>query len=146
MILIDTSAWVEYLRDTGSPVCLRVDELLDDDIAICDPVRMEVLAGARDERHLYDLRRLLARASVLATETIDYEEAASLYRVCRRGGETVRKLIDCLIASVAIRSNVVVLHADADFDVLARHTALQTGHGNHTAVKRVPSVDVRELA
>lgn len=127
MILIDTSAWVEYLRDTGSPVCLRVDELLDADIAICDPVRMEVLAGARDERHLYDLRRLLARASVLTTETIDYEEAASLHRVCRRGGETVRKLVDCLIASVAIRLNVVVLHADADFDVLARHTALQTG-------------------
>jgi predicted nucleic acid-binding protein len=126
LILIDTSAWVEYLRDTGSPVCIRVDELLDADIATCDPVRMEVLAGARDERHLQDLRRLLARASVLSTATTDYEEAASLYRVCRRGGETVRKLIDCLIASVAIRSDAVVLHADADFDSLARHTALQT--------------------
>lgn len=127
MILIDTSAWVEYLRDTGSPVCIGVDELLSADIATCDPVRMEVLAGARDERHLHDLRRLLARASALSTETTDYEEAASLYRVCRRGGETVRKFIDCLIASIAIRSDVVVLHADADFDVLARHTALRTG-------------------
>jgi len=127
LILIDTSAWVEYPRDTGSPVCIRVDELLDSDIATCDPVRMEVLAGARDERHLHDLRRLLARASVLSTETTDYEEAASLYRLCRRGGETVRKLIDCLIASLAIRSDVVVLHADADFEVLARHTALRTG-------------------
>jgi predicted nucleic acid-binding protein len=126
LILIDTSAWVEYLRDTGSPVCNRVDELLDADIAICDPVRMEVLAGARDKRHLYDLRRLLARASVLSTETTDYEEAASLYRVCRRGGETVRKLIDCLIASIAIRSDVGVLHADGNFEVLARHTALRT--------------------
>jgi hypothetical protein len=126
LILIDTSAWVEYLRDTGSPVCIRVDELLSADIATCDPVRMEVLAGARDERHLHDLRRLLARASALSTVTTDYEEAASLYRVCRRGGETVRKLIDCLIASVAIRSDVAVLHADGDFDVLARHTALRT--------------------
>jgi predicted nucleic acid-binding protein len=126
LILIDTSAWVEYLRDTGSPVCIRVDELLSADIATCDPVRMEVLAGARDERHLHDLRRLLARASALSTVTTDYEEAASLYRVCRRGGETVRKLMDCLIASVAIRSDVAVLHADGDFDVLARHTALRT--------------------
>lgn len=125
MILIDTSAWIEFLRDTGSPVCIRVDELLGEEIATCDPVRMEVLAGARDERHLGDLRRLLARASVISTESIDYEEAASLYRSCRRKGDTVRKLIDCLIASVAIRSGISLLHADADFDVLARHTDLR---------------------
>jgi predicted nucleic acid-binding protein len=68
MIMIDTSAWVEFLRDTGSPVCGRVDELLDRDIAICDPVLMEVLAGARDGHHLDELRRLLARASELRTE------------------------------------------------------------------------------
>jgi predicted nucleic acid-binding protein len=126
LILIDSSAWVEFLRDSGSPVCMRVDDLLEGDIAICDPIRMEVLAGARNERHLGDLRRLLARATMLATSTIDYEEAAALYRVCRRSGETVRKLIDCLIASIAIRTNVTVLHADADFDVLSRHTALRS--------------------
>jgi hypothetical protein len=125
LILIDTSAWVEFLRDTRSPVCMRVDELLGADIATCDAVRMEVLSGARDERHLEDLRRLLARTSALPTEPTDYEQAASLYRVCRRGGETVRKLIDCLIANVAIRADVTVLHADAGFDVLARHTALR---------------------
>jgi hypothetical protein len=54
----------------------------------------------------------------------DYDHAASLYRVCRRRGETVRKLIDCLIAAVAIRSNAQLLHADRDFTVLARHTQL----------------------
>lgn len=125
MILIDSSAWVEFLRDTGSPVCIRVDELLGGDIATCDPIRMEVLAGARDERHLSDLRRLLARASLAPTEPVDYEDAAALYRACRRDGETVRKVIDCLIASVAIRAGAPILHADADFDVLARHTALR---------------------
>jgi len=125
VILIDTSAWIEFLRDTDSPVCVRVDELLDGDIAICEPVRMEVLAGARDERHLSDLRGLLARATLIHTEAIDYEEAAALYRICRRGGETVRKLIDCLIASVAVRTGSSILHCDTDFDVLARHTALQ---------------------
>jgi predicted nucleic acid-binding protein len=125
VILIDTSAWVEFLRDTGSPACTCVDQLLDADIATCHPVRMEVLAGARDEKHLRDLRRLLARASTLPTEPADYEEAAALYRMCRRKGETVRKLIDCLIAASAIKADVRVLHADADFDVLARHTPLR---------------------
>ena len=128
MILIDTSAWVEFLRDTRSPVCNRVDALLSADIATCDAVEMEVLAGARDERHLQDLRALLARATALPVERVDYEAAALLYRTCRRNGETVRKLIDCLIAAVAVRADVPVLHADADFDVLARHTALRIDH------------------
>ena len=124
MILIDTSAWIEFLRDTGSPVCRRVDELLAGDVATCDPVRMEVLAGARSDAHLRDLRGLLARGTLLPTLSGDYEDAATLYRACRGGGETVRRLIDCLIAAVAIRADVPVLHADADFDMLARRTAL----------------------
>jgi len=125
MILIDTSAWIEFLRDTGSPVCQRVDDLLAVEIATCDAVRMEVLAGARDDQHLHQLRRLLARASTLPTETVDYDAAAALYRTCRHRGHTVRKLIDCLIAAVAIRGDVKVLHLDAEFEVLAEHTSLQ---------------------
>ena len=157
MILIDTSAWVEFLRDTGSVISARVDVELDGDIAICDAIRMEVLAGARDESHLEALsarvdaeldgdiaicdairmgtrwrarrelealRGLLARASVLPTEPAHYDEAARLYRRCRREGETVRRLIDCLIAAVAIGAGVPVLHRDDDFDVLARHIEL----------------------
>lgn len=125
MILIDTSAWVEFLRDTGSPVCDAVDRLLGDDIAVCDAISMELLAGARDERQLLQLRGLLARAAVLPTTPADYETAAAMYRTCRVGGETVRKLIDCLIAAVAVGADVEVLHADMDFDTLARHTDLR---------------------
>ena len=124
MILIDTSAWVEFLRDTGSGICDRVDALLDGEIATCHPIRMEVLAGARDEQHLSALRGLLARGSLIPTEPTDYEEAAALYRTCRREGETARKLIDCLIAATAIRVAVPILHLDNDFEVLAKHTPL----------------------
>lgn len=129
MILVDTSAWVDFLRDTGSPVCERVDDLLGNDVACCDAVRMEVLAGARDENHLDQLRRLLARATLLPTEPGRYDEAALLYRQCRRRGETPRKLIDCLIAAVAVHAEVPLLHADGDFDTLARHTALRVDSG-----------------
>jgi predicted nucleic acid-binding protein len=125
VIFVDTSAWVEFLRDTGSEVCNRVDAILDDEIAVSDAVRMEVLAGARDEQHLAALRGLLARAVVVPTTPADFEDAASLYRACRRGGETVRRLLDCLIAAVAIRAGIPVLHADTDFAALARHTRLE---------------------
>ena len=126
MILVDTSAWVEFLRDTRTPACHAVDQVLAEPmVAICDPIAMEVLAGARSEHHLTQLRRLLGRASVLPTTPVDYESAAALYRKCRVEGETVRRLIDCLIAAVAIRFDAAILHADADFDVLARHTSLR---------------------
>jgi predicted nucleic acid-binding protein len=125
VILVDTSAWVEFLRGTNSAVCESVDRLLGDELAICDAISMELLAGARDESHLLALRRLLGRTTVLPTTPADYDEAAALYRTCRRQGATVRRLIDCLIASVALRHDVPVLHAASDFDVMARHTALR---------------------
>ncbi len=126
MTLIDTSAWVEFLRGTDSAVCDAVDRLLDDDLASCDAISMELLAGARDERQLTELRGLLARTTVLPTTPADYELAARMYRSCRSRGQTVRKLIDCLLAAVALRAGVEILHADADFEVLARHTDLRT--------------------
>lgn len=86
---------------------------------------MEVLAGARNERHLHELRRLLAGATVLRTEALHYEHAASLFRLCRQEGETVRKLIDCLIAAVALHFDVPILHNDTDFEALARHAGLR---------------------
>ena len=125
MILVDTSAWIEFLRDTDSQVCVAVDRLLDADLATCDAVSMELLAGARDERHLLHLRGLLARTMMLSTTPSDYEAAASMYRSCRVRGATVRKLIDCLIAAVAVRHGAEILHADADFVALSRHTELR---------------------
>lgn len=63
-------------------------------------------------------------ATTLPTTTAAYDDAASLYRTCRRQGETVRKMIACLIGAVAIANGADVLHADIDFAVLARHTPL----------------------
>ena len=126
MTLVDSSAWIEFLRSTGSPANVRVRELLAArDIAICDAVRMEVLAGARDESALRHIYSTLERATIIPTLPTDYDDAATLYRHCRRQGETVRKLIDCLIAAVAIRVGIALLHNDRDFDVLARYTELQ---------------------
>lgn len=123
-VVVDTSAWIEFLRDTGSSVCNTVEDLLGADIAICDAISMDVLAGARDDSHLAELRGLLARAVVVPTTAADYETAAALYRACRRNGNTIRKLIDCLIAAVAIRSGAEILHMDSDFAALARHSSL----------------------
>lgn len=128
MILADTSAWVEFLRATGSFADRRVDQLLGSAVGLVttDVVMMELLAGARDDAHLNRLRRLLARCHFTPIHgPQDYEDAAEVYRACRRGGETVRALFDCVIAVVAMRTGASLLHADGDFDAIARHTALE---------------------
>jgi predicted nucleic acid-binding protein len=88
---------------------------------------MEVLAGARDASHLQALRRLLLRCQLLPVEGLDdYEAAAAIYRDCRSKGGTVRALTDCLIARVAMRSDVELLHSDNDFSTIAQHVELKT--------------------
>ena len=127
MILVDTSAWVEYLRATGSPAHLRLRELVagEGELATTRST-MELLAGAAAQEEVVWLRRLLLRCQLLPVEGLaDYEAAAELHCRCRAGGETVRKLTDCLIAVVAIRHGAALLHRDHDFDVLARHTPLR---------------------
>jgi predicted nucleic acid-binding protein len=125
MPLIDTSAWVEYLRNSDSVTCNEVDRLLNFEPALCDAIRMELLAGARDEQHVAQLEKFLARTTVIKTESIDYDNAAAIYRACRRLGLTIRTHIDCLIAAIAIRTDTDLLHNDSDFDAIAQVTKLK---------------------
>ena len=129
MLLVDTSVWVEYLRGTGSKAGTGLRTLIDEgaDLATTEPVVMEVLAGARDDRVLSQLEALMDGLTMLSVDPrLDFRAAATLYRTCRTRGQTVRRLVDCLIAAVALRHDVVLLHNDADFEVLAVHSPLQT--------------------
>lgn len=128
MIVADTSAWIELFRRTGSPTDLALRRLLEKprDLAVTEVVVMELLSGARSPRHLRELRSLLLAFRVLRLRGLDgYEKAADLYRRCRAGGAKVRKITDCLVAVAAIEAGAPVLHCDADFDKLARHTPLE---------------------
>lgn len=126
-VLADSSAWIEYLRATESTADRAVERALTDGtMATTDAVALEVLSGAKDDDHAVHLRRLLDTCVQLPQEPwTDVEVAASLYLACRKAGETPRTLLDCLIAAVAVRTEVPVLHQDRDFDVLARHTRLR---------------------
>jgi predicted nucleic acid-binding protein len=128
MTLIDSSAWIEYFRATGSLAHREVRRRIDAGVAIAttDVVVMELLAGARDEDHAHDLKRFLYRFEPQPAHGYsDFERAAELYRRCRREGTTLGSLIDCVVAAIAIREDAEVLHADSDFDAIARHTPLR---------------------
>jgi predicted nucleic acid-binding protein len=73
---------------------------------------------------------MLGTFDVVAIEPmIDTDAAAAVHRACRRGGETVRNLTDCLIAVAALRLGAPLLHRDRDFEAIARHTSLETVSG-----------------
>jgi predicted nucleic acid-binding protein len=123
VILADTSAWIEYDRATNSPVDRRLTALIESDgpVAVTQPVVMEVVAGARDDRRETDLRRLLLRFELLTFDGVaDFDGAARIYRRCRAAGITPRGMVDCMIASVAWRREATLLSHDADMDRVAR--------------------------
>lgn len=123
MILVDSSAWVEFDRATTSAVDARLTELIadTDDVAVSEPIIMEVLAGARDDRRERDLRRLMDRFTLLRFDAqVDFQGATRVYRTCRRSGVTPRGMVDCMIAAVALRSGASLLTADSDLDHVAR--------------------------
>lgn len=128
MILIDTSAWIEYFRATGSAAAVEVRRLLStgpDHVVMCEPIAMEILSGAVDDAHHAKLEQLVnGLPSLKLDDAVDFRGAAVIYRAARRAGSTIRSVNDCLIAAVAIRHGVSIIHRDADFEVIAAITSL----------------------
>ena len=126
-VLLDTSAWVEFLRATGSPTHRRARAALAvGDAVTTDVVVLELLCGASTAERAQDLRRALDACHFLPQEPrADVEAAGALFRACRARGLTVRGANDCLVAAVALRADVPVLHRDRDFSAIAQVTDLR---------------------
>jgi hypothetical protein len=128
VIVADTSAWIELLRDTGHPVALTLEELIvgQADVGITEVIVMELLAGVRTGGPARELRSRLLGYPVLPIAGLeDFEEAAMIYRTCRDMGHGIRSINDCLITVPVFREGASLLHNDKDFDVIAGHTGLK---------------------
>lgn len=128
MIVVDTSIWIDFFRGKSTRKVDQFVTLVEDDagIAITDVVLTEILQGLRSESDVRKVERRLALFDILRLDDLDdFRRAAALYRGARRKGVTIRRTLDCLIASVCIREAVPILHADADFDRLADCSDLQ---------------------
>jgi predicted nucleic acid-binding protein len=129
MYLVDSSAWIEYLRRTGSRADVQVTEMVERQsptAGVTEPVIMELLAGARDSADFRSIRRLTSAMPLCRVDPVcDYTEAAALYKVLRGAGVTIRSMTDCLIAAIAWRREATLVHADADFDRIAARYPVQ---------------------
>ncbi|MEN8042094.1 MAG: PIN domain nuclease [Actinomycetota bacterium] len=122
MVLVDTSAWIEFDRGTDSPVALKLRGLVDEgsSIASTEPVLMEMLGGTRGDRAAHEVRRLLTSFEwISADATADFEGAARIYRACRAVGVEPGGYVDCMIAAIALRTDAEILTTDSGFERIA---------------------------
>jgi predicted nucleic acid-binding protein len=127
-VLVDTSVWVEYLRGSGGPADTWVVGALSQGrpLAWTEPVLLELLVGATSTRRAAELRSLVTRGPMARLRGLaDWEAAATIARTARSAGRPVRSTIDCLIAAVAIRTDLPVVTCDRDFTAIASITPLQ---------------------
>ena len=128
MLLVDTSAWVHFLRPDGDrDVRARVEAALRAGTARwCPLVRLELWNGAGGERERKVLREFERLIQELAIDGEVWNDACELARRCRAAGVTV-PATDILIAACARRHGAGLEHADGDFDAIARVCAREGG-------------------
>jgi hypothetical protein len=130
MVIVDTTVWIDYLRGVTNIQTSWLDrELGGQRLGLTDLILCEVLQGIRGDAAFSRVRRDLLKFEVFDTGGIDLAQAAALnYRFLRKHGYTVRKTIDCLIASFCLKAEHLLLHRDHDFDAFERHLGLRVVH------------------
>lgn len=118
MIVVDTSIWIDLLRDPKKAPRFR-KVVADQPVFLTRFHQLELLQGARDEREWNLLTGYLATQDYLEAGVSTWEAAAKIYFDLRRRGKTVRSPIDCCIAELVLDSRGLLLHRDRDFEVIA---------------------------
>ena len=122
MIIIDTSVWILILNGTDHPKTIRGKELLlsSEDIGIPGIILDEILRGVRNDKRFSQIKKyLLEDFEYLEMTRETFVRSAEIYRQLRRSGITLKNPVDCLIASVSIENNALLLANDSDFEQIA---------------------------
>ena len=130
MVIVDATVWIDYLEGvTNSETDWVHAELERQRLGTTDLIVCEILQGVRDEIMAKDVERQLLKLEVFDTGGVELaREAARNYRMLRNRGHTVRKTIDCLIATFCIREQHSLLHRDRDFDPFEKFLELSVIH------------------
>jgi predicted nucleic acid-binding protein len=130
MVIIDTTVWIDYLRGTENPETRWLDrELQRQRLGLTDLILFEVLQGIRDQNSFARVRAELLKFQVFETgSSVLAVAAAQNYRDLRQRGYTVRKTVDCLIATFCLLAKHELLHRDRDFDPFEKALGLRVVH------------------
>ena len=125
MVLVDTSAWIEFFRRDGDPAVKLAMKVLVEELeaTLCGPVEMEFLGGARRrERQRIQIR--LDLLPYLNNDQKIWREAATQYALLREKGITV-PWNDVLVATLALRHDCRIYAVDRHFESMGEHLGLR---------------------
>jgi predicted nucleic acid-binding protein len=127
MVLVDTTVWIDFFGDRPLPHVMTLQRLIEDDedLCVCGVILAEVLQGIRSDGDYSRTKDYFESLIFMPMRRTTYEMSAALYRSLRKTGVTIRKPIDCMIASVAIEHDLPLLHNDRDFDQISKHSKLK---------------------
>ena len=130
MIIVDTTVWVDYLRGTQNPETEWLEIEADRKrLGLTDLILCEVLQGVRNEQEFGQVRTELQRFELFETGGEELVIAAATnFRIIRERGKTIRKTIDCLIATFCVLNGHALLHRDRDFDSFEEILGLNVIH------------------
>lgn len=130
MVIVDTTVWIDYLAGTANIYTAWVDkEIGRQRLGLTDLNLCEILQGVRGDAAFDQIRRDFLKFQIFATGGIDLAVAAAHnYRALRKRGHTIRKTIDCLIATFCLENGHSLLHHDHDFDPFEQHLGLPVVH------------------
>ena len=130
MIIVDTTVWVDYLRGTRTPHVDWLDnQLTSERLGLTDLILCEVLQGITTDIQFDVVQEQLLELEVFETGSVGLAvEAALNYRRLRAAGRTVRKTIDCLIATYCLLEGHTLLHNDRDYDQFEDVLGLKVVH------------------
>jgi predicted nucleic acid-binding protein len=126
MILVDTSVWIELLRDRKGNAKRAFHHFMGDEpYVLCRFNQLELLQGAKDEQEWRLLDEYLAAQYFLEATENTWRAAARIYFELRQKGLTLSSPVDCCIAQVAMDSDALLLHRDRDFEKIGRIRTLK---------------------
>ena len=130
MIVVDSSVWIDYFNGKVTPQTDYLDQiLLEQPILVGDMILSEVLQGFRSDADFEAARWSLSKFTQVNMMSPELAVlSAQNYRALRKAGLSVRKTIDCFIATYCIENGYALLHSDSDFDPFELHLGLQVIH------------------
>lgn len=124
--IVDTSVWIDVFRDASGARGAHLERVVDpEDVVLTPFTELELLQGCRDETEWALLLSYLDSQEYLEPVRATWAAAARIFFDLRRTGRTVRSPIDCCIAQLAIQHQLLLVHRDNDFDVIAGVRPLQ---------------------
>jgi len=127
MVLVDTTVWIDFFTAQSLQHVAALEALIEqrEDICICGIILTEVLQGIRKDVEFKKIRDLFNTLIFLPMPYTTFLRSAEIYRKLRKRGITIRKPLDCMIASVAIENKTQLLHNDKDFQPIEKHCGLK---------------------